>query len=421
MSQVNIVRVHHPSGKLFDVYRSFSGAHEKAVFFQSEAFIRLIEKWPEADWVLLLAVREEGLTDPGARPASYRPGDIFKDRSQNMTSDAVSQPVSTSVDPSKIAASLLAVIIREEAPASPLLRPFAGLFRNLTSRTLVYGGPLLSDDTRLQQELITRTLLKSLHQQVRRRSLFTQFRNTYDLTELIPSFREMGYEYRERLNLLVNTTSLEEARRNLSSSRRRQLRQSITNGATIINHPDKEQLNAFYSILKDLYQKKVKKPLPGKSFFFALSELSGNDKSAAMQKASEGQAGQSFPNSKILLVAHGGRIIGGIACVLTPGRCLHEWYVCGLDREYKNRQVFPSVMATWAAIEYATRNNIPTFDFMGLGKPDEPYGVRDFKERFGGRWVNHGRFSRVNRAAWYFLVEIGYNLYYVLKGTNRKK
>jgi hypothetical protein len=38
---------------------------------------------------------------------------------------------------------------------------------------------------------------------------------------------------------------------------------------------------------------------------------------------------------------------------------------------------------------------------MGLGEPDEHYDVKDFKEKFGGRRVNHGRFFRVNSAAWY--------------------
>jgi lipid II:glycine glycyltransferase (peptidoglycan interpeptide bridge formation enzyme) len=29
---------------------------------------------------------------------------------------------------------------------------------------------------------------------------------------------------------------------------------------------------------------------------------------------------------------------------------------------------------------------------MGAGKPDEGYGVRDFKAKFGGELVEHGRY-----------------------------
>jgi serine/alanine adding enzyme len=416
---VNIIRIHHPSGKLFDAYRSFSNTHEKAVFFQSEAFIHLIEKWPEADWVLLLAVREEGFQDPGAHHTPYRPGDIFKDTSRGVIPPSESKSKGSAVEASRITASLLAVVIREQPPDSPLLKPFGGLYNKLTARTIVYGGPLLAETTRLQQELTTGALLKALHQQVRRRSLFTQFRNSYDLSGFIPLFREQGYEYQERLNLLVNTTSHNETWQNISSSRRRQLRQSIKNGASIIKNPGKEQLDAFYAILKDLYDNKVKKPLPGRVFFSALSEISDNKK-ITHEEALNARADNSVTYGKILLVACDGKIIGGIACVLMPGKCIHEWYVCGLDREYKDRQVYPSVMATWAAIEYATENNIPIFDFMGLGKPGKPYGVRDFKEKFGGTWVNHGRFFRVNQALWYSLAEVGYNTLYFLKRKKQK-
>jgi len=45
-----------------------------------------------------------------------------------------------------------------------------------------------------------------------------------------------------------------------------------------------------------------------------------------------------------------------------------------------------------------------------MGTPDEAYGVRTFKERFGGRMVNHGRYSTVNRKLLYTVAELGYNL-----------
>lgn len=54
-------------------------------------------------------------------------------------------------------------------------------------------------------------------------------------------------------------------------------------------------------------------------------------------------------------------------CPILKGKAIYEFYVCGNDSENKNR--YASVMANWAAIEYASKNNIPTFDFMGAGKP----------------------------------------------------
>ena len=52
---------------------------------------------------------------------------------------------------------------------------------------------------------------------------------------------------------------------------------------------------------------------------------------------------------------------------------------------------------------------------MGVGKPDQEYGVRDFKARFGGELVNYGRLTRINNPFLYSLAEFGYNVLALLK------
>ena len=105
---------------------------------------------------------------------------------------------------------------------------------------------------------------------------------------------------------------------------------------------------------------------------------------------------------------HDDDVIGGILCPISPGKTIYEWYVCGLDDQYK--ELSPSTLATWAAMDYGLRNNIPKFDFMGVGTPTKPYGVREFKRRFGGEMTNFGRYSRVNNKLLYFIAEVGYNI-----------
>ena len=80
---------------------------------------------------------------------------------------------------------------------------------------------------------------------------------------------------------------------------------------------------------------------------------------------------------------------------------VYEWFVCGMDGKFKN--IYPSTMATWAAIEYAATNGYKRFDMMGAGKPDESYGVREFKSKFGGKLVEHGRFLFVCQPRLYML------------------
>ena len=46
---------------------------------------------------------------------------------------------------------------------------------------------------------------------------------------------------------------------------------------------------------------------------------------------------------------------------------------------------------------------------MGAGKPDEEYGVRDFKAEFGGELVEHGRFLCITKSVLYQIGVIGIN------------
>jgi len=52
---------------------------------------------------------------------------------------------------------------------------------------------------------------------------------------------------------------------------------------------------------------------------------------------------------------------------------------------------------------------------MGVGKPNVPYGVRDFKMRFGGTVVNYGRYIRISNKFIYMLAEFGYNILSLMK------
>ena len=92
-------------------------------------------------------------------------------------------------------------------------------------------------------------------------------------------------------------------------------------------------------------------------------------------------------------------------------RVLYEWFVCGNDGFHKG--IRPSSVATWFGIKYAAENGCKRFDFMGAGKPDEPYGVRDFKAEFGGKLVEYGRFLMICKPILYKIGCLGIR---ILKG-----
>jgi serine/alanine adding enzyme len=267
----------------------------------------------------------------------------------------------------------------------------AGYF---SSRTVIYGGPLIDPAAAGGLEIL-RMILDGLISKVKNHSIFIQFRNFSSQEAGKAVFHVAGFHLRDRLNLVVDTSSMETVIKNMSASRWRQVKKGL-GIARIIEPQNLEQVREFYHILYNLYKYKVKKPLPPWDFFEQFYRIS-----------KEGRLGI------IRLVEYQGKIIGGILCPVTPGKTIYEWYVCGLDQDYK--AVYPSVLATWAALDYAVENNIPGFDFMGVGIPERDYGVRDFKSRFGGKMVNYGRFARINNKTFYLFSELGYNLLSVLK------
>jgi len=286
---------------------------------------------------------------------------------------------------------LLAVIIREAG----------GLKGRFSSRTVVYGGPLVNE-LHKRKEQIVELLLGELIEKVKKKSIFIQFRALYELSDYQHIFRKLGFHWQPRLNLLIDTKDEKAVWKGVSSGRKRQIKKSLSNGAKIIEPENEDQIRAFYNILHNLYKYKVKKPLPHWTFFRSTYQLAARSSGSGV-------------SVKFFLIEYENQIIGGILAPYLKGKAVYEWYVCGLDRHYKEKGIYPSVLATWAAIEFAAKNNFAEFDFMGVGIPDKPYGVRDFKRKFGGHQVNFGRYVRVNNRWFYVAAELGFNLLSLVK------
>ncbi len=278
-------------------------------------------------------------------------------------------------------AVLLAVVIKE----------YDGWRGRLSSRTIVYGGPL-TDETFTDRLRLFQELLRTLSATLKKQSVYIQFRNFIEWPEMYKRlFISEGYGFTDRLNLVIPTTDKAETKKLISKSKRRQIKKGQENGSVVRPPENLEEVRTFYKLLRDLYKNRVRKPLPDLSFFEEFFEMSRQNKLGIFR-----------------LVMSDGQIIGGVVAPVTPGRKIYEWYLFGLDSTHKKK--YPSVLATWAPIQYALKNNLQHFDFMGLGTPSKPYGVRDFKLHFGKKTTNPGRFNKINNKFLYFITEISYNI-----------
>ena len=281
-----------------------------------------------------------------------------------------------------------------------------------TKRAIIYGGPLLANfisETALAELLnavsqfkvesvnckgnennVAETTASSPHRLIALspyrliKPIYIESRNFHDYSKWRNIFEANGFAYQPHLNYHVDTTSLDQVQARIGKHRWRYIRLSMRDGAKIVDNPTIEQVRAFYTILQDLYRTKVKTPLWSWEFFERLYYIE---------------------NAKFILVELDGKIVGGAACVCLPGNALYEWYACGLDN--CRGDVRPTSVAIWGEMQYAAENGYPLFDFMGAGKPDEPYGVRDFKAEFGGELVEHGRFLCIRKPLLYWIGKMG--------------
>lgn len=244
------------------------------------------------------------------------------------------------------------------------------LKQRLSRRAIIVGGPLLDCDI---TEVQLSAMLKAMRDQIRGKAIYVETRNLNDYSKWRGVFEGCGFSYQKHLNFHLDTSSKSTIDNNLSRTRKRHIRVGLRDGAVMEPVCNDSEAAEFYQILSDLYRHKVRKPLPPQEFFLKLRRLS---------------------SARLLAVKYQGHVIGGMAYVELQGSVGYEWYVCGMDDTYKN--LYPSELATYAGLEYAANNGCTRFDFMGAGKPDVPYGVRDFKALFGGMLVEHGRFLLIN-------------------------
>jgi len=288
--------------------------------------------------------------------------------------------LAVSAGPGKVCGSLLGVVQSD-----------GGAVKSWFSRRLiVWGGPILA--TTADTGAVVKILLQEMKKHARGNAIFIEFRNFFDCAELQKVFESCGFRFLPHLNYLVKIDEASAVKGRLSTNRKRQIKSSLATGAVITAPESDADIKAFYQLLKELYAEKVKKPLPGIDLFMQFCKS---------------------PFAKTFLVKYEGKVVGGSAGPIYRGQVLYQWYVCGSNTAIQG--LYPSVLATWAPIEYGLKHGYQKFDFMGAGRPGEEYGVREFKARFGGEEVCYGRFEMVLNQSLYRVGKLGLKVYQTIR------
>jgi serine/alanine adding enzyme len=285
---------------------------------------------------------------------------------------------------------------------SVIQREHSGIVGQLTSRSVIWGGPLIKDDN---PEVLDR-LLKAYVKLIRKKAIFSQFRNLWQWKENKTVFHQNGFTYKDHLDILMDLTQTEEElTRNLHKERRHNIRRAAKKGTTFQELHDLATIKESLNLIVETY-KRVSHPMPPVELF-----------TIAYMKLYKKKMVRFFA------VFNDGKIIG-VRIVLTYKQLVYDWYA---GSSFEDRNKYPNDFLPWEIILWGKQQGYTAFDFGGAGKPNVPYGVRDFKLKFGGKLFTFGRFTAVHKPLLMKLGKLGMKIYKnrkssktVTKKTNSK-
>lgn len=251
---------------------------------------------------------------------------------------------------------------------------YSGINSVFTSRNVIYGGPIVRNN---DQNLIN-YILDYYNSNESRNILYTEIRNLYEQINENDGYQASSFKFKSHLNFLIDLSlTKEELWVKINRSRRKHIRKAEKLGVSFseIDIGNKEKIFKGYSIIQDVYHR-AKLPSPKMEMF--INAANGSD---------------NYSKLKMFSVNYEGDIIG-VRFALLFRNYIYGWYAGSYSKFYK---LSPNELLAWKTLEWGHDNGYKTFDYGGAGKPNIPYGVRDFKSKFGGKLVNFGRYEHIHK------------------------
>jgi len=279
----------------------------------------------------------------------------------------------------KVVGSLLALIIREGN----------GIKGYFSRRCVVWGGPLILGENGEVAEKI----LNKLKEIAKKKFIYSQFRNLFETSNFKSIFSNQRWKYEDHLDILVDLTKREEELwKDVNSKRRNEIRRAEREGTTFDLVSNLQQFGETYKILKEVYDR-AKLPLPEYNYFETAFEM------------------LSPEYFKVFIASNENKIIGTMYTLCYKG-VIYDWYAGSYQEYYKK---YPNDLIPWKVFLWGKENGFHTFDFGGAGKPYVSYGVRDYKKKFGGEFVNYGRYEQIHKPYLFSIAKLGFRLYQKFK------
>jgi CelD/BcsL family acetyltransferase involved in cellulose biosynthesis len=272
----------------------------------------------------------------------------------------------------------LLVAVRVQTLPDPLGR--------VSSRSIWYAEPLCYDN---EQSIGALAQLVAQHdRKMQRNTLFTEVRPLFAPGPERIALERCGYSFLDYLNFVVDVSQPTDILwRNMDRHARRGVRESERNGFQMRRLQTPDAVDLLYQVLIKTYCH-ANVPLAHRSLFeraFAILQPKGALKIEAVVRQDEPIAMQATLRYKDLAYA---------------------WY-CGTLRL---RGFSPLDYLIWQELNWSHEQGCTLYDMGGAGWPDEPYGVRRYKAKFGGELVHYGRYRKIYSSWKLALAERAYQI-----------
>jgi lipid II:glycine glycyltransferase (peptidoglycan interpeptide bridge formation enzyme) len=208
---------------------------------------------------------------------------------------------------------------------------------------------------------------------MRRKVLFAEVRPLHPSGPERVALEKCGYNYLDYLNYVVDVTQPKEALwKRVRETARSSIRKSQRQGLEVRHVDAANTVDLFYPLLAQTYRR-ANTPLADRSLFDAAVEV-------------------MRPHGMIEFTSvYNGHGPIAMNAMLLFGKQVFGWY-SGSVRVAGASQMD---LLQWHEIAWSCEQGFSRYDFGGAGWPNKPYGVRDFKAKFGGDLVCYGRYRKV--------------------------
>jgi serine/alanine adding enzyme len=292
------------------------------------------------------------------------------------------EPVFVSIiNDNRIEAILLAVIQKENY----------GLLSFFTTRSIIFGGPLFD----FKKSSLLDILLKEYIKLIEKKVVYSQIRNLILQNNIQKElFSKYGYRYENHLNILIDlTSSVSDLWKGVKRNRKDGINKAKKQGFEFKVINKLANLNEFYILLKELFRN-IKLPYPDISFFQNLNNL-------------------LHDHIHWFIMEFKGKTCISL-CALNFNGVLYAFFI-GISQDKDFQKLRPVDLFYWEVIRWGAENGMKYFDWMGAGKPEKDYGVRDFKLQYGGELINFGRYEKIHKSSLFNMAKIGLNIWQKIK------